>query len=535
MPDLVRSAPAPPAGGGTGGLDALIAAWLAAKQGRSGSAATARTYAADLASFRAALRSANLDLDADPRAIALALQAWADRGAPAPATYNRRRAVISSFYAYAVRHGLLSANPAERVERRVVDPYRTAPPAAATIRARLAAIDRTTPAGLRDYALLALTLATGRRLAEVAALRQGDLADDGVRLTVTFARCKGGVTLRDALPAAVAQALRAWLAVRPGADDPPNPPAGGGTGGFDARPDLLAILQEQPHRLVIGRTRGGKTTLLHKLATDWAASGARVVVCDPDAAPGLWPGCEAVGHGDDLAAIERMLHAVRAEVQTRRAQRAQGVRRFAPLHLVIDEAHDVVPGVPGALDLVEDIARRGAKLGVHLTIGVQDRQVKTLGLEGKSAVLHNFQTVEMLRDADGRRIALLHDPVTGERRRMEAPDLPDPERLIVPPPDPRAPPSAADAALLAQLLATPPPAGGGEQATVHLAQPGPVTVNVTAVAGALPGRRTRPLAQPLRDAYRNAGKAGESFRAAYRRLGGNRNEAFEAWRQGRGA
>jgi len=320
----------------------------------------------------------------------------------------------------------------------------------------------------------------------------------------------------------------------PPAAHPPEPPAGGGTGGFDARPDLLAILQEQPHRLVIGRTRGGKTTLLHKLATDWAASGARVVVCDPDAAPGLWPGCEAVGHGDDLAAIERMLHAVRAEVQTRRAQRAQGVRRFAPLHLVIDEAHDVVPGVPGALDLVEDIARRGAKLGVHLTIGVQDRQVKTLGLEGKSAVLHNFQTVEMLRDADGRRIALLHDPVTGERRRMEAPDLPDPERLIVPPPDPRAPPPAADAALLAQLLATP-PAGGGEQATVHLAQPGPVTVNVTAVAGALPGRRTRPLAQPLRDAYRNAGKAGESFRAAYRRLGGNRNEAFEAWRQGRGA
>ena len=308
MPDLVRSAPAPPAGGGTGGLDALIAAWLAAKQGRSGSAATARTYAADLASFRAALRSANLDLDADPRAIALALQAWADRGAPAPATYNRRRAVISSFYAYAVRHGLLSANPAERVERRVVDPYRTAPPAAATIRARLAAIDRTTPAGLRDYALLALTLATGRRLAEVAALRQGDLADDGVRLTVTFARCKGGVTLRDALPAAVAQALRAWLAVRPGADDPPNPPAGGGTGGFDApiwtplRPPALRPLSRRQVQNICRRRLGVHFhALRHAFARTMDAVGAPVTATQ-----------HRLGHRS-LATTTRYLAALRRE------------------------------------------------------------------------------------------------------------------------------------------------------------------------------------------------------------------------------
>jgi hypothetical protein len=357
---------------------------------------------------------------------------------------------------------------------------------------------------------------------------------------------------REALPS-VTRAVRALLPDRnrDAATDgaaPPVPPAApsGGRGKADrAPPDLLATLKDQPHRLVIGHTRGGKTTLLHKLATDWAAAGARVVVCDPDAAPGLWPGCEAAGHGDDQAAIAQMLHAVRAEVQTRRAQRAQGVRRFAPLHLVIDEAHDVVAGVPGALDLVEDIARRGAKLGVHLTIGVQDRQVKTLGLEGKSAILSNFQTVEMLRDADGRRIALLHDPVTGERRRMDVPELPDPERLIARSAQPpahagRTGGAGADAALLEALLAAPPVTGGGAaahdaaQATVCVDRPpGHLTVNVTAVAGAPVGGRTRALAPALRDAYRQAGAAGESFRAAYRRLGGNRNDALAAWRQGR--
>ena len=270
--------PAPVAGAAgaarAAALDALIAAWLAAKQGRSGSAATARTYAAELASFRSALHSAGLDLDADPRALALALQAWADRGAPAAATYTRRRAVVSSFYAYAVRHGLLPANPAERVERRVVDPYRAAPPAAATVRARLAAIDRTTLAGLRDYALLALALATGRRLAEVAALRQGDLADDGARLTVTFNRCKGGVTQRDALPAPVAQAVRAWLAARPGADASRSPDAPLWT---PVRPPALRPLTPRQLQNICRRRLGVHFhALRHAFARAMDAAGAPV-------------------------------------------------------------------------------------------------------------------------------------------------------------------------------------------------------------------------------------------------------------------
>ena len=47
------------------------------------------------------------------------------------------------------------------------------------------------------------------------------------------------------------------------------------------RDPLLQTLEQEPHRLIIGRSRGGKTTLIHEMATHWADEGAKVVVCDP--------------------------------------------------------------------------------------------------------------------------------------------------------------------------------------------------------------------------------------------------------------
>lgn len=227
------------------------------------------------------------------------------------------------------------------------------------------------------------------------------------------------------------------------------------------RPELLVTLDEQPHRLIIGHTRGGKTTLIHELATDWARRGERVLVGDPDAAPGLWPGCEVRGYGDDVQGIGELLGVVAAEVEARRLARAQGVRRFEPLHLVIDEAQDVLPVLDGGLELFEDVARRGGKLNVRLTVGVQDKQVKTLGLEGKSALLRNFQVAEVLKNREGRRVAQLRDAETGQKVSLPIPELPDPERLIITRPatettqnlHPRQAAPADDQAVLASLLA----------------------------------------------------------------------------------
>lgn len=194
-------------------LDLLIAGWLDAKRGRSGSDRTHRNYSDTLGGFRAALQAARLDLDSPAGAIALALQGWAGRDDPAPSTYNQRLAVVSSFYRYASRVGGLAANPADRVDRRKVEGYRAAAGdvlPAETIRHRLARIDRSTDAGARDYALLRIALTTARRLAELAALRWGDVTIDGDKLTLRF-RTKGGKTQYNVLAARDAAPLLAWL------------------------------------------------------------------------------------------------------------------------------------------------------------------------------------------------------------------------------------------------------------------------------------------------------------------------------------
>jgi hypothetical protein len=194
--------------------------------------------------------------------------------------------------------------------------------------------------------------------------------------------------------------------------------------------DLLTVLGGGLHVLVIGHTRGGKTTLIHELAQRWARAGRRVLVCDPDAAPGLWAGCRVAGAGDDMEGIGRALDSVRGLVARRREQRASGRRQFAPLYVVLDEAHDIMHQVDGARDLYETLLRRGGKLGIHLVVGVQDRQVGTLKLEGASHLLINFGHVVHVRYVDGRRVA---DVETSEgTQRMPVPVLPDLDTLITP-------------------------------------------------------------------------------------------------------
>ena len=232
-------------------MNLAIAAWLHAKFQRSRSTKTQATYSAILQAYRALLLARGLDLDAaDPRsvagsassdasaalladlaaertrALALAAQAYATQPATtrygdrpvAATTANLRLAAISSFYRYALRHDFLRGdNPVERVERQMVQSYAAARPIAyEELRARLAEIDLTTPAGLRDYALLLLGLHTGRRLSELAGLRREHIVVRASRVEITWVRCKGGKTMRDELPRKGAQglageALVAWL------------------------------------------------------------------------------------------------------------------------------------------------------------------------------------------------------------------------------------------------------------------------------------------------------------------------------------
>lgn len=203
-------------------LEMTIAAWLEAKFNRSNSAKTRKAYQETLGGFRAVLLESGLDLDLpNPTVIALVAQRWAGLSTnPAkakenisPTTYNQRLAILSSFYNYARRQGLLEIeNPISRVERRSVQSYADAHALDYNdLKINLAAIDRTDPVGQRDYALLSVALQTGRRLSELAALRRGDLKLDGASVIIYWRRTKGGKATSDRLPQALSRALADWL------------------------------------------------------------------------------------------------------------------------------------------------------------------------------------------------------------------------------------------------------------------------------------------------------------------------------------
>lgn len=203
-------------------LNLAIAAWLHAKTGHSQSNDTRTKYEVTIRSYQQALYLVGLDLDSDQgRAMGLVCQEWAARRSPdshwdgevATSTFNNRVAIVSSFFTFATRRGLLpDSNPTVYVERRRAQRYAHAHAMDFdTIRTALQKIDRHTLQGKRDYALLVLGLSTGRRMSELGSLRGGDVAMSDNSVIVTFRRTKGGKTLRDELAHPIRTALLTWL------------------------------------------------------------------------------------------------------------------------------------------------------------------------------------------------------------------------------------------------------------------------------------------------------------------------------------
>lgn len=199
-------------------VETCIVAWIDEKQGKSGSQKTASSYQETLSQFRGVLRASGRDLDADPGIVAPLAQGWAAtcdtrrRKEVAPTTYNQRLAILSSFYAYAIRHEVLAYNPIERVKRRDVrqkDAAKQIPPD--TIMDGLTSINRETLEGKRNYALLAIALETGRRVSELAGMRYGHLKRQGNTCIVVFVRCKGNKQMTNVLPKNTTKALYDYL------------------------------------------------------------------------------------------------------------------------------------------------------------------------------------------------------------------------------------------------------------------------------------------------------------------------------------
>lgn len=198
-------------------IDGAVAEWLADALRRSGSEKTLRAYRETMAAFRAAIATEGLDLLSPPIDVARLAAAWAGgrnenaranrRDAPvAAATYNQRLAVLSSWYSFVNRHYHLEVlNPLDDIKRRTVQAYATSRYIESEeIEESLDDINRRGLLGLRDYAIIAVGLATGRRASEIVGLRGRDVAITPARrgrpelVTLTF-HCKGDKIKRDQL------------------------------------------------------------------------------------------------------------------------------------------------------------------------------------------------------------------------------------------------------------------------------------------------------------------------------------------------
>ena len=220
-------------------VDTLIAQWLEEVfSGHSRSTKTRDGYLFVMRHYREMLESCGLDIDSAERYPAGASEAekvqyrrrvaqqmrqltnsWAMRnlrtgGICSTATTCNRLSALSSFYEWAVRNDYLSLNPIRSIKRpTLTHPFAAQPLEAQEVAARLQAIDCSNLTGLRDYTLLVLAFATGRRRSEIAGLQRGHIQVQQNKVRITWVCCKGGKVMHDDLGGKIADILQLYLEV----------------------------------------------------------------------------------------------------------------------------------------------------------------------------------------------------------------------------------------------------------------------------------------------------------------------------------
>jgi integrase/recombinase XerD len=238
---------------------------------------------------------------------------------------NNRLATIHSLFAYLGLHhpehaGSIQrvlAVPAKRTERNLVT-YLTDP----EIDALLGSCDQTTWTGRRDHAMFTLTIQTGLRISEVAALTRADITLSAGANVHTVG--KGRKERRTPLLPATKTVLRAWLGERPGAPGDPLFPTRTST-----RLSRDAIERRLAHHLALARTaclslrakRVTMHTLRHTAAMRLLLAGNDITVI------ALWMGHEQIATTNIYLHAD-MSHKQRAIDKTRPFDSRQG--RYRP-------------------------------------------------------------------------------------------------------------------------------------------------------------------------------------------------------------
>ncbi|NPV71479.1 MAG: phage integrase family protein [Firmicutes bacterium] len=130
-----------------------------------------------------------------------------------PATYNIRRNYLRQFFDWCVKEGVFTDNSLDGFKKRKDDGRMTCLDID-TVRRLIALPDRTSFAGLRDYALLCFVLDTGARPGEAFSLKPDDFNLRALEARIPPGVAKTGVSRTLPLSPITAQAVRTLMSSR---------------------------------------------------------------------------------------------------------------------------------------------------------------------------------------------------------------------------------------------------------------------------------------------------------------------------------
>ena len=199
--------------------DRVAAGWLLSKH----NANTRAAYARDIGQFFEWADSHGVDVFTAHQVHLDGYRHWLEHGdhpgryknqrSFSPATVARKLTTVSSFYRYAVRHGMAGVNPMADVDRPDVANESMTPGLSREEAERLLAT--ATASGARLRALVLLLLGTGIRISEAVKADTADLSFERGRRILTVTR-KGGKRQRLVVPEAADTALRDYVGFRRG-------------------------------------------------------------------------------------------------------------------------------------------------------------------------------------------------------------------------------------------------------------------------------------------------------------------------------
>lgn len=164
--------------------------------------------------------------------------------------------------------------------------------------------------------------------------------------------------------------------------------------------DWMPWIDEQPHALLGGKTKAGKTWLATALLERRIDDGTDIFIIDPHSSD--WLGLPTAG-GSGIPERRDALKAVLSEYLRRMAQREEHKRRtghelphdyFDPLVVVVDEANAMLEELAAEWKTVlKQVASGSRKVGISLLLLAQSPLVEDLGISG--AMRENFSRIAL--------------------------------------------------------------------------------------------------------------------------------------------